>query len=86
MRMVSKLHVSPNSVKRFKKVHVAHKMYAAHKNPVETVKEPVVLQEPEVVPEPVVEEEVPTPKKSFKKKKVEETYIENNEENTESHE
>ena len=31
MRMVSKIHVSPTSVKRFKKVHVIHKPYMSKK-------------------------------------------------------
>ena len=87
MRMVSKLHMSPTSVKRFKRVHVQHKAFVASNKPV-VVAEETKVEEPVVEPvvETVVEtEEVSAPKKSQKRKKVEEP-IENNEENTENHE
>lgn len=92
--MVSKLHLSPMSVKKFKKVHVLHKAYVAKIKKVEPVEEEPAVVEAEkerpVVSEPVVEtetnvspEEIDAPKKPVRRKKVAE---ENNEENTESHE
>lgn len=50
--MVSKKHLSSASVKRFKKVHVAHKVFVANTKRTEVVVE-------KEIPAPVVKEEVP---------------------------
>lgn len=94
MRMVSNKHVTSMSMKRFKKVHVQHKVYVA--TPIgkkDKVKEeaPVVEEEKIIIPEPVVDvisgetEIVETPKPRTRKKKaaVVET-VENNEEKPEN--
>ena len=94
MRMVSNRHLSPNSVKKFKRVHIARKVYVSR--PTEKVVEPVkeepvkeaqVKEEyvaPEVikVEEPVENIAAPKPKSS-RRKKVEEV-VENNEEKPEN--
>lgn len=87
--MVANRHVNGESVKRFKRVHVRHKMYVASN--VTKKEEPVAVEiEPvlEVLPaenHEVVEEVVaaaPKAKKSRKKAVADE----NNEENIEDHE
>lgn len=92
--MVSNRHLSPNSVKKFKRVHIARKVYVSRPTekvvePVkeESVKEAQVKEEyvaPEVikVEEPVENISAPKPKSS-RRKKVEEV-VENNEEKPEN--
>lgn len=74
--MVSNKHVSGVSMKRFKRVHVLHKMYVA--KPTNKVEEkpaaPVVEEKPEIIATPKV--------KTQKRKKVVKD-IENNEEKPE---
>jgi len=99
MRMVSNRHLSPNSVKKFKRVHIARKVYVSR--PTEKVVEPVTeepvkeepvkeaqVKEEYVAPEVIKVEEpvekIATPKpKSSRRKKVEEV-VENNEEKPEN--
>ena len=85
MRMVSNRHLT-SSVKRFKRVHVQHKAYIAKPIPVaeSSVPEKEVAKEEEKVTVRETADES-TPKKSNRRKKAAED-IENNEENTESHE
>lgn len=95
--MVSNKHLSTANVKRFKKIHVPHKMYVAKpalvkKNNIEVVKEeePVIVKKEEIQIEPEVKvveaapeiEELAAPKPK-RKKKVAEPEIENNEEKPE---
>lgn len=83
--MVTNKHVTSQSVKRFKKVHVQHKAYVA--KPVEKVE--VVIEEPvvekKVAETPAIEEEqnevLAAPKPRVRRKKAED--IENNEEKPE---
>ena len=85
MRMVSNRHLT-SSVKRFKRVHVQHKAYIA--KPISTVETSVPDKEVAKEEEKVTVRETAdesTPKKSNRRKKAAED-IENNEENTESHE
>ena len=90
MRMVSNRHVNTANMKRFKRVHIPHKVFIA--KPEERAEEEPVLQVSEIVPaideyatpevfETEVVVEAPKPKRS-RKKKTEET-VENNEEKPE---
>ena len=88
MRMVSNKHVSTASMKRFKRVHVQHKMYVDGNN---IIKTPVKIDEKveetpkieEVNKTEVIENVLATEAKPKRTRKRAEETIENNEENPE---